>query len=180
MKKLKPWLISFTSGFGVYLFDKLIGQHINWDLINKIPILKWLTIRVSLYQILIFIIIFILLFIFIKIFWERTKIISYDKDKKKLLAYNQKEIGDLLWKWVVYFDLNGKPKIDKLWPYCTKHDNVPYKMTYSIFSNGYKCPINGCESWVKENTIYGTNISHIKNIVESYVEKEWEEINTRK
>jgi len=45
------------------------------------------------------------------------------------MEFNQTKQGGLIWKWDVFFGLNGKPYIADLIPYCPNHNDVPYKMT---------------------------------------------------
>ncbi|HVZ37644.1 MAG TPA: hypothetical protein VHI13_00040 [Candidatus Kapabacteria bacterium] len=36
------------SGFGVYLFDKLFGAHIDWDHLRDVTLVGWIAINVPL------------------------------------------------------------------------------------------------------------------------------------
>ncbi len=178
MEKYKPWVLTLISGFAVYIFDKLFGDKIPWDQIADLPIIEWLTLKISVYQISLFALVFYLLYIVVsRVKKPRSNNDSiYSKKQQLLLKFNSTVIGDILWRWDVYFDLSDKPKISELQPYCNNHGDTPMKMSINSMTSSFRCPIPDCRNEVMTNEIYSMYFDKYKQVIESLVEKRWEEI----
>jgi hypothetical protein len=179
MNKWQPWVLTLISGFAVYLFDKLIGSHIKWDQISAVPVINLLTVKIALYQIIIFLILFFIL----RILFRRKKKEPIKRDsiytlkQEQLRKFKQLEMWGVLWKWDVYFDLAGKPKIDNLCPY-HEHNGTPIKMAKDRLLDALVCGFPGCQAKISTGWMYSNNYTQATQLIESFVEEEWEKINT--
>lgn len=179
MKKANPLLLTLISGFAVYIFDKIWGQNIAWNKVSKIHFLDVLLVQIKIYQVFLFV-------AFLSIFYLIKKYIQsrgdgnfyYTKRQKKLRLINQMEVGNLIWKWDIFFNINKKPYVHNLTPYCPKHGEIPIKMEigYRGVTSGYFCAYESCNSYVS-NRMMQDDFKKIKQIIESNIENEWLKIN---
>ncbi len=98
----------------------------------------------------------------------------YTVAQLELKKYNQKQVGNILWKWQVNFDEfeYEQPKIYDLQPYCTLH-NTPLKMR--AVSN-YECPHPNCLNHFPISDMYKENPTQMKYIIESELEAMYENL----
>ena len=155
------------SGFLVYLFDKIWGSSIDWTKIKTEKFGEFLTRKINVYQLLIFVIIAILIFLIGKQFIKPKKQF-YSKRQRLLRKFNKTIVEDsnILLRWNVYFDINT-PFITDLIPYCNKHGEPPLRFIHN------HCPVDGCE-----NSRIRFNESEVKNAIESELIHKWEKINS--
>lgn len=165
MRKIFPFLAIASSGFLVYLFDKIWGDSINWERIRTVRIGEWLSTEftIKLYGLILFIIISILIYLIGKRFLKDNN--YYDKKQRKLRTLNHVTYSEseILFRWNVYFDSNNQPAIADLTPYCTKHPGPPIR-----FVNNH-CPYNDCE-----NSHIKIDLDYIENHIESDLINRWE------
>lgn len=160
-----------TSGFIVYIFDKIWGNSIDWERIRLDWFGRIFTKEFSIIEILIFLIIAIAIYFFGKKYLYKKKAPknNFSKLQLKIKQFNKMEFKDLkvLFRWKVKFELDGSPYISELTPYCSKHDgHVPI-----LFVDG-KCPDPQCDN-AKKLLDFGK--------MESYFQSElidrWEKMN---
>ncbi len=178
-------LSTLASGIGVYLFDKIWGQYINWKNIN---FFGWLSIQVEIYKIILFLICF---FVLLLIFYhfgkgkeaKRLKAIQQANAFKQQISterrnilkkFNQSQIDYINWKFSVNFDGNNRPYITDLMPYCVRHD-PQMRMNESI--GGIFCGINNCDNLLMFGPFGSDTYKRITGIIESHLEAKWERLN---
>lgn len=165
MRKYQNIVAITFSGIGVYLFDKIWGDDIDWKEFQELDIGKLLLTSVTILDILIFLVLLsIAYFTLSKIF---SKDASYEKKQNKLRKFNnitEKETG-ILFRWKVYFDFSGEPFISDLDGFCTKHPGPPRKLIHG------RCPIPDCS-----NNRQPANLSGAENYIESDLVNRWSKI----
>lgn len=165
MKKILPILAVAFSGFLVYLFDKIWGSSINWEMIKSVKLGELLTKEIRLYQILVFIMLAIVLYLIgRKVIGSKNNF--YSKKQKQLREFNKTEIPEvgILLRWGVFFDYET-PFISELTPFCTKHEGAPIRFIHN------RCPVQGCK-----NSKNQFNEFAMKNAIESDLIDKWDKI----
>lgn len=165
MKKYIEIISVFLSGLGIYLFDKIWGDKINWGKVSEFPFGKILSKQISVLSILIFILLTIIIFFLFKKFLNKDS--YYNKKQRKLREFNKMEDtqNDLIYRWNVYFDFGQKPHIGDLEIFCNKHGQIPIRFI------GGNCSDSNCSN-------YNFNIDKykLKNYIESILIEKWEKI----
>ncbi len=81
MKNYLGILSVALSGFGIYLFDKIWGDQINWEEFRKVSIGKFLSTTVTVLEILIFLCLFLTIYLILRNI-SKKKVYLYQKAKK--------------------------------------------------------------------------------------------------
>ncbi|MFT7283318.1 hypothetical protein [Nonlabens sp.] len=164
MKNALSIISILLSGLLVYVFDKIYGDSIDWQIFKSFEIGKFLSVKLSLGKILIFTgLVVLIYFVGKKLFFTKKR--NYSKKQNKLKQYNNSENAEkgILLRWRVYFDSYGEPFIADLNPFCTKHNGAPIR-----FMQG-RCPLKDCEN--HNNYSYDENTT--RNAIESNLIDRW-------
>lgn len=129
-------------------FNKIIGLNVKIIYVLVILVLYWLVNFI------------------IKLFRKEKS--YYNKKQSKLIKFNNHidEQQNIIFRWNVYFQINGNPSIADLEIFCTNHGEVPLK----FLSNN--CPNKNCS-----NSHLNIDKYYFTNYFESAVKHEWSKIN---
>jgi hypothetical protein len=165
MKRYLSILAVAFSGIGVYLFDKIWGDQINWDKFRKLDIGEFLATPITVLEILIFITLFLIIYFLLKKVFKKDSI--YNKKQRKLREYDHLKDSetDILFRWEVYFDFGGQSFVSNLKAFCDKHQGPPIR-----FVNN-RCPDLTCENNKQE-----INLLIVKNYIESDLIDKWKKM----
>jgi len=163
MKKYLGIISVCLSGLGVYLFDKIWGNQIDWEKFREFQIGNLLSRQISLLSILFFVIFFIVIYMSLKRLQKKDRL--YNRKQRRLREINKMidEQNGILFRWGVFFDLGSKPFIADLEIFCTKHGSPPIR-----FVNN-RCPYPECSNHNQE-----INQFLVKNHIESDLIDKWE------
>ena len=162
IKKYLGILAVALSGIGVYLFDKIWGDQIDWEEFRKMDIGEFLATPITILEILVFLILSTIIYFVLRKFLKRDSI--YSKKQNKLREYDNTKDNqtDILFRWGVYFDFSGQPFISDLEAFCDKHQGPPIR-----FINN-RCPDTTCQ-----NSRQSINLHGVKNYIESDLIDRW-------
>ncbi len=177
MKKYSQLILTLISGFAVYIFDKIWGDKIPWDKLADIPVIEWLTLKLYVYQFILFAFFFLLLYLLLRrINLKRNDDSIYSKDEQKMKEFNKHQFNRVLWKWEIYFDHYGNPKFTEARAYCTSHGNTPMAMQPNGMTNNLCCAVPGCRAEIPSSEMYNISIRKYHQYIQSYIDDRWEKI----
>lgn len=162
IKKYLGILAVALSGIGVYLFDKIWGDQINWEEFRKVDIGEFLATPITILEMVVFLILSIIIYLILRKFFKNDSI--YSKKQNKLRKYNSNKDpqNDILFRWGVYFDYSGNPFISDLEAFCDKHQGPPIRFINNCYPDS-NCP----------NSRQSINLHGVQNYIESDLIDRW-------
>lgn len=153
------------SGIGVYLFDKIWGNQINWENFRETYIVEFLATRITVLQILIFAILALAIYQLLRKLFKKDS--RYNKKQRKLRRYNNSKNpkSEIIYRWGVHFDVNDNPWISGFEAFCDKHQKHPIRLIND------RCPVPDCENNTRQ-----INFAAVKNYIESDLIDRWNKI----
>lgn len=162
IKKYLGILAVALSGIGVYLFDKIWGDQINWEEFRKVDFGEFLATPITISEILIFFMLSVIIYLILRKFLKSDSIYSEKQNKLRKYDNTKDNQTDILFRWGVYFDYSGNPFISDLEAFCDKPPGPPIR-----FINN-RCPDVNCQ-----NSRQSINLCGVKNYIESDLIDRW-------